>query len=179
MHNLWLDFLKLRAGWGQNGNAATISNFQWQGAFAFDSGSIYTFDTSAKSHNAFISGASPSRLPNEELTWETSEQLNIGIDARFLNGRLGLTADWYNKKTKDLLVAVPIDATTGFSTQMKNAGTVENKGVEVALTWNDKIGKDFQYNVGWNMAYNHNEVTKVNSNQKFNNGGSDYTVIKD
>ena len=170
----WLDFLKLRAGWGQNGNAATISNFQWQGAFAFDSGSIYTFDTSAKSHNAFISGASPSRLPNEELTWETSEQLNIGIDARFLNGRLGLTADWYNKKTKDLLVAVPIDATTGFSTQMKNAGTVENKGVEVALTWNDKIGKDFQYNVGWNMAYNHNEVTKVNSNQKFNNGGSDY-----
>ena len=170
----WLDFLKLRAGWGQNGNAATISNFQWQGAFAFDSGSIYTFDTSAKSHNAFISGASPSRLPNEELTWETSEQLNIGIDARFLNGRLGLTADWYNKKTKDLLVAVPIDATTGFSTQMKNAGTVENKGVEVALTWNDKIGKEFQYNVGWNMAYNHNEVTKVNSNQKFNNGGSDY-----
>lgn len=170
----WLDFLKLRAGWGQNGNAATISNFQWQGAFAFDSGSIYTFDTSAKSHNAFISGASPSRLPNEELTWETSEQLNIGIDARFLNGRLGLTADWYNKKTKDLLVAVPIDATTGFSTQMKNAGTVENKGVEVALTWNDKIGKDFQYNVGWNMAYNHNEVTKVNSKQKFNNGGSDY-----
>lgn len=170
----WLDFLKLRAGWGQNGNAATISNFQWQGAFAFDSGSIYTFDTSAKSHNAFISGASPSRLPNDELTWETSEQLNIGIDARFLNGRLGLTADWYNKKTKDLLVAVPIDATTGFSTQMKNAGTVENKGVEVALTWNDKIGKDFQYNVGWNMAYNHNEVTKVNSNQKFNNGGSDY-----
>lgn len=170
----WLDFLKLRAGWGQNGNAATISNFQWQGAFAFDSGSIYTFDTSAKSHNAFISGASPSRLPNEELTWETSEQLNIGIDARFLNGRLGLTADWYNKKTKDLLVAVPIDATTGFSTQMKNTGTVENKGVEVALTWNDKIGKDFQYNVGWNMAYNHNEVTKVNSNQKFNNGGSDY-----
>ena len=170
----WLDFLKLRAGWGQNGNAATISNFQWQGAFAFDSGSIYTFDTSAKSHNAFISGASPSRLPNEELTWETSEQLNIGIDARFLNGRLGLTADWYNKKTKDLLVAVPLDATTGFSTQMKNAGTVENKGVEVALTWNDKIGKDFQYNVGWNIAYNHNEVTKVNSNQKFNNGGSDY-----
>lgn len=173
----WLDFLKLRAGWGQNGNAATISNFQWQGAFAFDSGSIYTFDTSAKSHNAFISGASPSRLPNEELTWETSEQLNIGIDARFLNGRLGLTADWYNKKTKDLLVAVPIDATTGFSTQMKNAGTVENKGVEVALTWNDKIGKDFQYNVGWNMAYNHNEVTKVNSNQKFNNGGSDYLAL--
>ena len=166
----WLDFLKLRAGWGQNGNAQTIENFQWQGAFAFDAGSIYTFNGNP---DQYTSGASPSRLPNADLTWETSEQLNIGIDARFLNGRLGLTADWYDKKTKDLLVAVPVDATTGFSTQMKNAGTVENKGVELALTWNDKIGKDFQYNIGWNMAYNHNEVTKVNSNRKYNNGGND------
>ena len=166
----WLDFLKLRAGWGQNGNAQTINNFQWQGAFAFDTSSYYTFNGNP---NQYVSGAAPSRLPNEDLTWETSEQLNIGLDARFLNGRLGFTADWYNKKTKDLLVAVPVDPTTGFSTQMKNAGTVENKGIELSLSWNDKIGKDFQYNVGWNMAYNHNEVTEVKSNQTYNNGGND------
>ncbi len=55
----------------------------------------------------------------------------------------------------------------------KNAGTVENKGIELSLNWNDKIGKDFQYNVGWNMAYNHNEVTEVKSNQTYNNGGND------
>lgn len=166
----WLDFLKLRAGWGQNGNAQTINNFQWQGAFAFDTSSYYTFNGNP---DLYVSGAAPSRLPNEDLTWETSEQLNIGLDARFLNGRLGFTADWYNKKTKDLLVAVPVDPTTGFSTQMKNAGTVENKGIELSLSWNDKIGKDFQYNVGWNMAYNHNEVTEVKSNQTYNNGGKD------
>ena len=166
----WLDFLKLRAGWGQNGNAQTINNFQWQGAFAFDTSSYYTFNGNP---DQYVSGAAPSRLPNEDLTWETSEQLNIGLDARFLNGRLGFTADWYNKKTKDLLVAVPVDPTTGFSTQMKNAGTVENKGIELSLSWNDKIGKDFQYNVGWNMAYNHNEVTEVKSNQTYNNGGND------
>lgn len=166
----WLDFLKLRAGWGQNGNAQTINNFQWQGAFAFDTSSYYTFNGNP---NQYVSGAAPSRLPNEDLTWETSEQLNIGLDARFLNGRLGFTADWYNKKTKDLLVAVPVDPTTGFSTQMKNAGTVENKGIELSLSWNDKIGKDFHYNVGWNMAYNHNEVTEVKSNQAYNNGGKD------
>ena len=166
----WLDFLKLRAGWGQNGNAQTISNFQWQGAFAFDTSSYYTFNGNP---DQYVSGAAPSRLPNENLTWETSEQLNIGLDARFLSGRLGFTLDWYNKKTKDLLVAVPVDPTTGFSTQMKNAGTVENKGVELSLSWNDKIGKDFQYNVGWNMAYNHNEVTEVKSNQTYNNGGKD------
>lgn len=166
----WLDFLKLRAGWGQNGNAQTISNFQWQGAFAFNTSSYYTFNGNP---DQYVSGAAPSRLPNEDLTWETSEQLNIGLDARFLSGRLGFTLDWYNKKTKDLLVAVPVDPTTGFSTQMKNAGTVENKGIELSLSWNDKIGKDFQYNVGWNMAYNHNEVTEVKSNQTYNNGGSD------
>lgn len=166
----WLDFLKLRAGWGQNGNAQTINNFQWQGAFAYDTSSYYTFNGNP---DQYVSGAAPSRLPNEDLTWETSEQLNIGLDARFLSGRLGFTLDWYNKKTKDLLVAVPVDPTTGFSTQMKNAGTVENKGIELSLTWNDKIGKDFQYNVGWNMAYNHNEVTEVKSNQTYNNGGKD------
>ena len=166
----WLDFLKLRAGWGQNGNAQTINNFQWQGAFAFDTSSYYTFNGKP---DQYVSGAAPSRLPNEDLTWETSEQLNIGLDARFLSGRLGFTLDWYNKKTKDLLVAVPVDPTTGFSTQMKNAGTVENKGIELSLSWNDKIGKDFQYNVGWNMAYNHNEVTEVKSNQTYNNGGKD------
>lgn len=166
----WLDFLKLRAGWGQNGNAQTINNFQWQGAFAFDTSSYYTFNGNP---DQYVSGAAPSRLPNEDLTWETSEQLNIGLDARFLNGRLGFTADWYNKKTKDLLVAVPVDPTTGFSTQMKNAGTVENKGIELSFSWNDKIGKDFHYNVGWNMAYNHNEVTEVKSNQAYNNGGKD------
>ena len=166
----WLDFLKLRAGWGQNGNAQTINNFQWQGAFAFNTSSYYTFNGNP---DQYVSGAAPSRLPNEDLTWETSEQLNIGLDARFLSGRLGFTLDWYNKKTKDLLVAVPVDPTTGFSTQMKNAGTVENKGIELSLSWNDKIGKDFQYNVGWNMAYNHNEVTEVKSNQTYNNGGKD------
>lgn len=166
----WLDFLKLRAGWGQNGNAQTINNFQWQSAFAFDTSSFYTFNGNP---DQYVAGAAPSRLSNEDLTWETSEQLNIGLDARFLNGRLGFTLDWYNKKTKDLLVAVPVDPTTGFSTQMKNAGTVENKGIELSLSWNDKIGKDFQYNVGWNMAYNHNEVTEVKSNQKYNNGGKD------
>lgn len=166
----WLDYLKLRAGWGQNGNAATVDNFQWQAAFQYGDYGNYAFGNKKDTYTA---GAYPSRLRNDELTWETSEQTNIGLDARFLNSRLGLTFDWYNKKTKDLLVDVPVDPTTGFGTMKKNAGTVENKGVEIALDWRDKIGRDFQYNVGWNMAYNHNEVTKVNSNQKYNNGGKD------
>ncbi len=74
-------------------------------------------------------GASLSRLANEELTWETSEQLDFGFDARFFNGRLGLVFDWYKKTTKDLLLKVPVSPTTGFETQLKNAGTVQNKGI--------------------------------------------------
>ncbi len=166
----WLDFLKIRAGWGQNGNAASVGNFQWMGTFTYGNFGKYSF---GNDKGEGLAGAYSSRLPNEELTWETSEQMNIGVDARFIGGKLGLTFDWYSKKTKDLLVEVPIDATSGFSTMWKNAGTVKNTGIEVALNWQDQIGKDFKYNIGWNMAYNKNEVTAVNSNQKYNNGGND------
>ncbi len=164
-----LDFLKLRAGWGQNGNK-NISAFQYEAAFAYDAHSNYSF---GNTKDTPVRGASLSRLANADLTWETSEQLNIGLDARFFGGKLSLNADWYKKKTKDLLVAVPVSPTTGFSSQLKNAGTVENTGVEVALNWQDQIGKDFKYNIGYNIAYNKNEVTEVNSPQKYNNGGSD------
>ena len=165
----WLDFLKLRAGWGQNGNKS-IGAFQYEAAFAYDAYSMYSFGNTKDTPTR---GARLSRLANEELTWETSEQLDFGFDARFFNGRLGLVFDWYKKTTKDLLLQVPVSPTTGFETQLKNAGTVQNKGIEFAITWRDKIGKDFEYNIGYNIAYNKNKVTKVKSSQKYNNGGSD------
>ena len=165
----WLSFLKIRAGWGQNGNKS-ISAFQYEAAFAYDAYSMYSFgntkDTPTK-------GASLSRLANEDLTWETSEQLDLGFDARFLGGKLGVVFDWYKKTTKDLLLYVPVSPTTGFSSQLKNAGTVQNTGVEFAINWRDQIGKDFEYNIGYNIAYNKNKVTEVNSTQKYNNGGND------
>ena len=165
----WLDFLKLRAGWGQNGNK-NIGLFKYEAAFAYDAYSMYSFGNTKDTPTR---GARLSRLANEELTWETSEQLDFGFDARFFNGRLGLVFDWYKKTTKDLLLQVPVSPTTGFETQLKNAGTVQNKGIEFAITWRDKIGKDFEYNFGYNIAYNKNKVTKVKSSQKYNNGGSD------
>ncbi len=163
-----VDFLKLRAGWGQNGNKS-IGAFQYEAAFAFDAYSSYSFGNLKDSP---VSGASLSRLANEDLTWETSEQLNIGLDARFFDSRLGFVFDWYQKTTKDLLLQVPVSPTTGFDTQLKNAGTVRNTGFELALNWNDQIGKDFKYNIGYNIALNKNKVTEVNSSQKYNNGGN-------
>jgi len=165
----WLSFLKLRAGWGQNGNK-NIGAFQYEAAFAYDAYSMYSFNNAK---DVPTKGASLSRLANEDLTWETSEQLDLGFDARFLGGRLGVVFDWYKKTTKDLLLQVPVSPTTGFSSQLKNAGTVQNTGIEFAINWRDQIGKDFEYNVSYNIAYNKNKVTEVNSSQKYNNGGSD------
>ena len=166
----WMDYLKLRASWGQNGNKNVVDAFAYQATFAFDPKSNYSFNNNKDS---YTSGASPSRLANEELTWETSEQTDLGLDARFLNQRLNINFDWYYKKTKDLLVKVPVASTTGFDDQLRNAGTVRNTGFELALNWQDKIGKDFNYGVNYNIAVNSNKVTAVNSSKKYNDGGND------
>src|SRR5699024_10639345 len=118
-------------------------------------------------------GAYPNRLANPDLTWETSEQTNIGFDARFLSGRLNFTFDWYNKETKDLLIAVETNAVTGFESQYQNAGSVKNTGVELSLGWNDNAGKYVKYGVNVNMAYNKNEVTEVNNANHLIEGGGD------
>ncbi len=165
----WLDFLKIRVGWGQNGNKNITDSFAYLATFAYSDYANYSFDNTK---DTYTSGAAPTRLANEDLTWETSEQTDIGFDARFLGGRLGLTFDWYYKKTKDLLLSVPTYATTGFSTVWKNAGSVRNKGVELAIDWHDNVGKDFQYNIGWNMAVNSNMVTEING-AEFIEGGND------
>lgn len=167
----WLDFLKLRAGWGQNGNK-NISAFQYEAAFASNAYSNYSFGTGIDHYTTPVTGSALMRLANEDLTWETSEQLDLGFDARFLAGHLSLNFDWYKKTTKDLLLYVPVSPTTGFDSALKNAGTVQNTGVELALNYNNRIGKDFNYNIGYNVSYNKNKVTKINSSQKYNSGGA-------
>lgn len=166
----WLDFLKIRAGWGQNGNKNIGDGFAYMTTFSYGDFGNYSFGSTKDNSTQ---GAYSTRLPNADLTWETSEQIDLGFDARFLGGRLGATFDWYNKTTKDLLLYVQIPASTGFAQQWRNAGTVKNSGIELALNWRDKIGSDFHYNVGWNMALNKNEVTKINGLVKYINGGND------
>lgn len=165
----WLDFLKLRAGWGQNGND-NITSMQYFTAYSFGALGLYSFGNNKADGTQ---GAYPSRMANTDLTWETSEQTNVGVDARFFGGKLSTTVDWYYKKTKDLLISVPISSINGFSTKYANAGTVTNQGVEVSATWNSKIGQDFTYSIGANMAYNKNEVTQVNNDSHYVEGGLD------
>lgn len=158
----WLDFLKLRVSWGQVGNQ-NIDDFQYASPINTSTGysssnpaAFYTFGT--KKVN--VAGAYPSRLSNEKIKWETSEQTNIGFDARFLSSRLGLNADFYIKTTKDWLVQAPILATAGSGAPYINGGNVKNTGLELALTWNEHVGQ-FNYNVGINGAYNKNKVGSI------------------
>lgn len=150
----WLDFLKIRASWGQNGNQ-NIAGFQYLANIAFDS--KYFF---GDNKNNVYSGAYPSILANTDIKWETSEQIDLGFDARFLSGRLSLAFDWYNKKTKDWLLVAPVLGSYGTGAPYINGGDVLNRGVEFGLSWKDQVG-GFQYSVSGNIAYNKNEVTRI------------------
>ena len=170
----WMDFLKIRASWGQNGNNR-IAKYQYlatiaQSGSAGDSGYKFSDDYSFTLTGKPNVGAYANIVPNPDVTWETSEQLDLGFDARFLNSRLGVTFDWYKKTTKDWLIVAPRVAVEGTNPAYINGGDVENKGIEIALTWNDKIGKDFSYNVGVNFATNKNEVTRIANENGYING---------
>ncbi len=154
--NNWMNFLKLRASWGQNGNA-NIAPFQYLATIAFDTRNGYYF---GNNKNSLLTGAYADILPNPDITWETSEQLDIGIDSRFAANRLGVTLDWYKKTTKDWLVQAPVLASYGTAAPYINGGDIENTGFEVGLTWNETVN-EFRYGISINGAYNKNKVTRI------------------
>ena len=171
----WLDFFKLRASWGQNGNNR-IAKYQYlatiaQSGSAGDSGYKFSDNMDFTLNGKPNVGAYANIVPNPDVTWETSEQLDLGFDARFLDSRLGLTFDWYKKTTKDWLIVAPRIAIEGTNPAYINGGDVRNTGVEIAVTWNDRIGKDFSYNVGVNFATNKNKVTRIANETGYINGG--------
>ena len=164
----WLDFLKIRGSWGRVGNQ-NISNYMYLapvkvtnthyffGEYFGPNGSYGDYSTTLGNNW----GAYPNRLGNADLTWETSEQLNFGFDAALFASRLHVNIDWYRKTTKDWLVEAPILATAGAGAPYINGGNVINTGVEIALNWNDVIGKDFAYSIGANFTYNKNKVGSI------------------
>ena len=173
----WMDYLKLRASWGQNGNC-NIGNFYYLSNIGFspsgypDYGYKFSSDMiNTVTDNVYTTGAYAKNVPNPDVTWETSEQINIGLDARFISGKLGLNFDWYVKKTKDWLVQAPMNVVLGYEEPAYvNAGDVKNTGFEVALSWRDQIGKDFSYHANVNVATNKNEVTRLANNSGYIDG---------
>ena len=112
------------------------------------------------------------KLTNPDLSWETAEQLNVGLDARFFDSRLAVEFDWYNKLTKDWLVEAPVLYSYGANAPYVNGGNVKNTGVELGVHWNNRIGSDFQYNVNLSTAYNKNKITKIANDDGIIHGAS-------
>ncbi|WP_291858701.1 TonB-dependent receptor [Marinilabilia sp.] len=163
-----IDFLKFRASWGQNGNAA-IDPFQDLALIGFDAENNYRF---GNDRNQVQLGGYPAILPNPDASWETSEQLDLGVDVYFLRSRLQLAFDYYNKETKDWLVRKPQPDIYGAQAPYYNGGDIVNKGFELSLRWNDRVG-DLSYGAQFNISKNDNEVTRLGNASGFiQSGGS-------
>ncbi|GAB4011480.1 TonB-dependent receptor [Spirosoma migulaei] len=148
-NNSTISFLKLRSSYGQTGNAE-IQNFPQLGLFTGDA----SYGT--------LPGQRPSQLANPDLKWETTNQFDIGLDFGILNNRINGEIDYYNKQTSGLLLSVNVPGTTGFATQFRNVGSLENKGFEIVLNSENLTGA-FRWTTSFNAAINQNKITNLQS----------------
>ena len=157
-----VSFLKLRASWGINGNINVLNNYPYSSSI-LSNVTWYQYDAASTTPTT---GSIPMGLSNPDLKWETSKQLDLGLDARLFDDRLTIGMDFYNKNTDDLLVGVSPSKTVGLivgdlgtsSNTTVNAGSVNNRGFELELGWRDQIG-DLGYSINANGSWLHNEVT--------------------
>lgn len=153
-----LSFLKIRGSWGINGNISVLNGYPYTATISVN-GQWYQYNPSTGT-GGLTYGSGPTELANPDLKWETSEQIDLGLDARMFNSRLTLGFDWYRKMTRDLLISIAPVPEIGVKSTYVNAGNVLNTGVELEFGWKDSIG-DFTYSVNANMATLHNEVLSL------------------
>ena len=165
----WLSDLKLRASWGINGNDLIDNEaFYSKYLMSLNKGSYnMTGDGSTLAPGAFRV-----RTTNPDLKWERTYQTNVGFDAAFFNNRLSVSFDYFYKQTKDMLVEKPYIATIGEGGYCwYNGGEMINKGFEAQLSWRDRVGKDFSYDIALNMSFQKNEVTDLLDDIYYSYGG--------
>jgi TonB-linked SusC/RagA family outer membrane protein len=148
----WIDFLKLRASWGQNGNADGIGNYDYTSLVY--NGLNYTFG----GDQVQVNGAGPINTSNPDLKWETVEQTNIGIDADLYKGKLNIVLDYFVKSTNDMLAVVPLPGVVGYLPSATNVASAKNTGVEFMVNHRNQVGA-VEYAVGGNISFIRNEVT--------------------
>ena len=159
----WLTDLKVRASVGTVGNQE-IGDYQYSTSYS----------TSTTGGNVHYT---KSNAANSNLKWETTVSYNIGLDASFWNERVSITADYYHKKTYDLLLTVPVDvAKYGVSSQLQNVGNVENRGIEISLDFIPVKKAGITWNIQGNLAYNKNEITSLGNYQELN--VNSYTILR-
>jgi len=147
-----VDDAKLRFGWGKNGNQTGIGNYDYY--------SKYTISKRPSGEKLEGPGLSPGRYGNKDLKWETTTQINIGLDFTLFDSRLSGEVDWYHKKTKDLLLYITLPSSIGRPNPMRNDGEMVNKGFEFNLNGKILTGS-FTWDAALNMSFNKNELTKL------------------
>ena len=160
----WLSNAKLRASWGLTGNNRTTTPYDYYSQIATLPGHIESYDYVF--NGQIVSGYYPSNMSNEKLRWETTEQWNAGLDLSFFDSRIKLTADWYLKNTRDLLLQATIPASSGYTSAMLNIGSMQNQGVEVTLNFVPVQRKNFTWSMDFNIAMNRNKVTALTNDQR-------------
>lgn len=166
-NNSVVDFLKVRASYGILGNDR-IPAFRFTSLLNGEG--VYVID------DELVFGRAIGAISNPEIKWEEQYTFDVGVDMKFLNNKLSLTADYFNKRTEDLLVSAPVSgilgaSAPGSSPPIVNAGTVVNKGVEMSISYRDDISDDFSFNTSFNITALDNEVTFVNGENGFIPGG--------
>ena len=159
----WISNGKLRASWGYTGNNRTNTPYDFYSKMIVSSGSGDSFDYVFDSLP--MPGYYLGSVANRNLKWETTEQVNVGVDISFLESRIKLTADWYLKNTRDLLLNATIPASSGFATAMMNIGSMKNEGVELTLGFVPVKTDKVVWNIDMNVAWNQNTVTALSGSQ--------------
>lgn len=166
----WLDQLKVRGGYGVLGNQE-IANYSF--ASAITSNINYP-----DGNGGIINGAFPKTFANPVVKWEETEMFNIGLDITMLRSRLSLTADWYKKNTKDILLTVPIPISTGGANDpVRNSGKIRNTGFDWTVTWNDRTENDLGYGITFTGSVMDNEVVAMGTADQVLNGGVNRTNV--
>lgn len=153
-----VDVLKARVSWGKIGNVSSVNNYSYVSSLAASSDLIYLGNNQQNP----IQGVGLESFANLDLTWETSEQTNFGVDLTFLDHRLNVTADYYVKKTKDLIEEMSIPSVAGLMTApYGNVGEVRNRGLEFSATYADVTATGLSYVFSGNVSFQKNEVTSL------------------
>ena len=160
----WVSNAKLRASWGLTGNNRTTTPYDYYSQIATLPGHINSYDYVF--NGQIVSGYYPSNMSNDKLRWETTEQWNVGLDLSFIDSRIKLTADWYLKNTRDLLLQATIPASSGYTSAMLNIGSMQNQGVEFTLNLVPVQRKNFTWSMDFNIAMNRNKVTALTNDQR-------------
>lgn len=152
----FINFLKVRGSWGRNGSNANLGSYDYISVIDFG-GSAGRYPTTA---GQVLNGAKPGRVANSKLKWETSEQIDLGLDMGFLSNKLTMTADFYRKDQKDFLAESTVPYYVGNPSPIINAGTIRNSGVEMDIKYTDAAG-DFKYSIGTSASYLKNKVQEM------------------